>query len=38
MYQVGQDIRPEYRETARGGLAVTPTAKKVADRLKRMQG
>lgn len=37
MYAVGKDIRPEYRETARGGLAVTPTGKAVAARLKRMQ-
>lgn len=38
MLQVGQDIRPEYRETARGGLAATPTARKVTERLHRMQG
>ena len=38
MLQVGQDIRPEYRETARGGLAATPTGKKVADRVRRIQG
>ncbi|MBQ2770539.1 MAG: L-serine ammonia-lyase, iron-sulfur-dependent, subunit alpha [Clostridia bacterium] len=38
MYQVGKDIRPEYRETARGGLAATPTAKAVTQRVKRMQG
>lgn len=38
MYQVGKDIRPEYRETAKGGLATTPTGKAVAERVKRMQG
>lgn len=38
MYIVGRDIRPEYRETARGGLATTPTGKRVAERVKRMQG
>jgi len=38
MYAVGKDIRPEYRETARGGLATTPTGKAVAQRVKRMQG
>ena len=38
MYTVGQDIRPEYRETAKGGLATTPTGKAVADRVRRMQG
>lgn len=38
MYTVGKDIRPEYRETAKGGLATTPTGKAVAQRLKRMQG
>ena len=38
MYAVGKDIRPEYRETARGGLATTPTGRAVAQRVKRMQG
>lgn len=38
MYAVGKDIRVEYRETARGGLATTPTGKAVAQRVKRMQG
>lgn len=37
MFIVGKDIRPEYRETAKGGLAVTPTGKRVAERVKRMQ-
>jgi len=37
MLTVGQNIRPEYRETARGGLATTPTGKRVAARVKRMQ-
>ncbi|MEG1524239.1 MAG: L-serine ammonia-lyase, iron-sulfur-dependent, subunit alpha [Clostridia bacterium] len=37
MYAVGKDIRPEYRETAKGGLAITPTGKAVAERVKRMQ-
>lgn len=38
MYQVGKDIRSEYRETAKGGLATTPTGRAVAARVKRMQG
>ena len=38
MYAVGKDIRVEYRETARGGLATTPTGKAVAQRVKRLQG
>ena len=38
MYAVGKDIRPEYRETARGGLATTPTGRAVSQRVKRMQG
>lgn len=38
MVQVGRDIRPEYRETAKGGLAATPTGKKVAERLRRIGG
>jgi len=38
MYAVGKDIRVEYRETARGGLATTPTGKAVAQRVRRMQG
>ena len=38
MLTVGKDIRPEYRETAKGGLATTPTGKRVAERVKRMQG
>ena len=38
MFAVGKDIRSEYRETARGGLAVTPTGKAVAERVRRMQG
>lgn len=36
MYAVGKDIRKEYRETARGGLAVTPTGKEVAKRMTRI--
>lgn len=38
MVQVGRDLRPEYRETAKGGLAATPTGKKVAARLHRIGG
>ena len=38
MYTVGRDIRPEYRETAKGGLAATPTGKKIAASIKRMNG
>ncbi|MDO4543883.1 MAG: L-serine ammonia-lyase, iron-sulfur-dependent, subunit alpha [Clostridia bacterium] len=37
MYAVGKDIRREYRETAKGGLAVTPTGKAVAERMSRLQ-
>lgn len=37
MLIVGRDIRREYRETAKGGLAVTPTAKAVEERVRRMQ-
>ncbi|MDO4565407.1 MAG: L-serine ammonia-lyase, iron-sulfur-dependent, subunit alpha [Clostridia bacterium] len=36
MYSVGRDMRKEYRETAKGGLAVTPTGKAVADRMNRL--
>ena len=35
MLIVGKDIRPEYRETAKGGLAATPTGKAVAERVRR---
>ncbi|MCL2670639.1 MAG: L-serine ammonia-lyase, iron-sulfur-dependent, subunit alpha [Clostridiales bacterium] len=35
---VGHDIRSEYRETARGGLAATPTGKEVAKRVRRNLG
>lgn len=38
MLTVGRDIRPEYRETAKGGLATTPTGKRVAERVRRIQG
>lgn len=38
MYSVGRDIRPEYRETAKGGLAATPTGKLIAAGIKRMNG
>ena len=38
MYIVGKDIRPEYRETAKGGLATTPTGKAVLQRVKRLRG
>ncbi len=38
MLTVGQDMRREYKETAKGGLAVTPTGKSVAERVRRMQG
>ena len=38
MYAVGKDIRVEYRETARGGLATTPTGKAVAQRGLRSSG
>ncbi|MBO4848900.1 MAG: L-serine ammonia-lyase, iron-sulfur-dependent, subunit alpha [Clostridia bacterium] len=38
MYIVGREIRPEYRETAKGGLAATPTGKLIAAGIKRMNG
>ncbi len=38
MYAIGCDIRPEYRETAKGGLATTPTGKKIAANIKRANG
>ena len=38
MYAVGREIRPEYRETAKGGLATTPTGKQIAANIKRMNG
>lgn len=38
MYAVGRDIRPEYRETAKGGLANTPTGRQIAASIKRMNG
>ncbi|MBQ1770467.1 MAG: L-serine ammonia-lyase, iron-sulfur-dependent, subunit alpha [Clostridia bacterium] len=38
MLTVGKDIRSEYRETAKGGLAITPTGKKVAERVRRVRG
>ena len=37
MLQVGRDIRKEYRETAKGGLATTPTGKAVAEKVRRFQ-
>ncbi len=37
MYAVGKDMRREYRETAKGGLAVTPTGKAVAAKVRRFQ-
>ncbi len=38
MYAVGREIRPEYRETAKGGLAATPTGRQIAASIKRMNG
>lgn len=38
MYSVGREIRPEYRETSKGGLAATPTGKLIAAGIKRMNG
>lgn len=38
MYAVGREIRPEYRETAKGGLATTPTGRQIAANIKRMNG
>ena len=35
MYVVGKDIRPEYRETAKGGLAATPTGKEILESVRR---
>ena len=33
MLAVGRDIRPEYRETAKGGLAVTPFGQSVKEKM-----
>lgn len=38
MYSVGREIRPEYRETAKGGLATTPTGKQIAANIRKMNG
>lgn len=38
MYAVGRDIRQEYRETAKGGLAATPTGRQIAESIKRSSG
>ena len=38
MYAVGREIRPEYRETSKGGLAATPTGRAIAAGIKRMNG
>lgn len=35
MYAVGKDMRPEYRETAKGGLAATPTGKAILAKVRR---
>ncbi len=37
MLAVGHDMRKEYRETAMGGLAATPTGKAVAAKVRRFQ-
>ena len=37
MYKVGRQLPPELRETAAGGIAVTPTGKKLHKELKKMQ-
>ncbi len=37
MYKVGRQLPPELRETAAGGVAVTPTGKKLHKELKKMQ-
>lgn len=37
MYKVGRQLPPELRETAAGGIAVTPTGKKYHKELKKMQ-
>ncbi len=37
MLTVGRDMRKEYRETAMGGLAVTPTGKQIAEKVKHFQ-
>ncbi len=36
MYKVGRQLPPELRETAAGGIAVTPTGKKLHKQLKAM--
>jgi len=37
MLTVGHDMRKEYRETAMGGCATTPTGKAVAEKVRRSQ-
>lgn len=37
MLSVGRDMRKEYRETAMGGLAATPTGRAVAEKVRRFQ-
>ncbi len=38
MYAVGCDMRPEYRETSKGGLAATPTGKAILKHIRRASG
>lgn len=33
MGEIGKDMMPKYRETAQGGLATTPTGKKINDKI-----
>ncbi len=33
MYKVGRQLPPELRETAQGGIAITPTAQKLKDKI-----
>jgi L-serine dehydratase len=33
MYQVGRQMPATFRETAEGGLAVTPTAKRLTEKI-----
>ena len=37
MRNVGRMMNPDLRETARGGLAATPTAQRIADKIRRFE-
>ena len=37
MRNVGRMMNPDLRETARGGLAATPTAQKITEKIKNLE-